>query len=137
MQSVFHLFYSEDVENPGPDFAVLLVTFYQLNGSRINPQLRLSPGLEQVLAGSRNKFVPPFPTLGCLMDYVPEVCRMLAERINAVAINYKMKTEYITHLLLKYSCCLVEYDALTFSKISMIFEKDNFHWMLVITLSMW
>ncbi|EEC19399.1 protein BRE, putative [Ixodes scapularis] len=58
-------------ENLSEDTAILQVTFQTPEGSRILPQLFLSPRVEEGLGGTMSLKIPAFSKDGCLMDYVP------------------------------------------------------------------
>ncbi|GLV42015.1 hypothetical protein CBL_05026 [Carabus blaptoides fortunei] len=121
--------------NPGHDGAMLMVTFHRPDGSNIQPQLFISPRVEQALGGTGNKHIPSFPVGGCLMDYVPEVRKILADKVQTIIANYRLKNKYISQLIAQYAMSLIEYDSLNFTKATFLFETKNFYWLLIITIS--
>lgn len=121
--------------NPGHAAAMLMVTFHRPDGSNIQPQLFMSPHVEQALGGVGNKHIPSFPVGGCLMDYVPEVRKLLTDKVKTIIDNYRLKNKYISQLIAQYAMSLIEYDSLNFTKATFLFETKNFYWLLIITIS--
>lgn len=114
---------------------MLMVTFHRPDGSNIQPQLFMSPHVEQALGGVGNKHIPSFPVGGCLMDYVPEVRKLLTDKVKTIIDNYRLKNKYISQLIAQYAMSLIEYDSLNFTKATFLFETKNFYWLLIITIS--
>ena len=82
-------------EDSGESAAVLLVTFHPPEGSRITPQLYLSPRVEKALGDSSSLHLPSFPSHTCLMDYVPVVVDLLRDRLLAISLTYMIDKEYL------------------------------------------
>lgn len=121
-------------DNPGDDTAVLLLTFNSPDGSRVLPQLYLSPKVEHALGGAANLRIPAFPSGGCLIDYVPNVCQLLKNKVDQVVNNYEKRKEYVAAFLSYFNSSLLEYDADQFTKISFLFEWNDFFFILSIEL---
>lgn len=113
---------------------MLLVTFHKLDGSRIQTHLHLSPHVEQLFGVSVNKSIPSLNTQGCLMDYIPEVRKMLCDKVETVTTNHRKKYEFMSYLFTRHASSVIEYDTLTFSKMTLLFSVKNFHWLLIIHL---
>ncbi|GLG94745.1 BRCA1-A complex subunit BRE [Gryllus bimaculatus] len=125
-------------ENPGENVAILLVTFHSPEGSRITPQLHLSPGVEKALGGAGTLQLPPFPPDGsCLMDYVPIVVDQLQERVANVTQCYEKKKEYLAALFYHLEKSILEYDGVTFSHASFMLERRDFYFLLHVTLPLY
>ena len=123
-------------EDTGDTVALLLVTFYPPEGSRITPQLYLSPRVEKALGGSSSFHLPPFPAGNCLMDYVPVVVELLRERVKAMAVTFEKKKEFLASFIHKLGKALLEYDSSSFSQASFLLECRDFYFVLHITLPM-
>lgn len=123
-------------EDTGDTVALLLVTFYPPDGSRITPQLYLSPRVEKALGGSSSFHLPPFPAGNCLMDYVPVVVDLLRDRVTAMTVTYEKKKEYLASFIHRMGKALLEYDASSFSQASFLLECRDFYFILHVSLAM-
>ena len=123
-------------EDTGDTAALLLVTFYPPEGSRITPQLYLSPRVEKALGGSSSFHLPPFPAGSCLMDYVPVVVGQLHDKVTAMAVTYEKKKEYLASFIHRMGKALLEYDASSFSQASFLLECRDFYFVLHLSLPM-
>ncbi|XP_064599787.1 BRISC and BRCA1-A complex member 2-like [Liolophura sinensis] len=123
-------------DNPGEDSAVLAVCFSNPEGSKITPQLFLSPRVEQALGGSPNLRIPPFSNGGCLIDYIPSVCELLTNKVDQIVQGYEKRKEYIAAFLSHFGRSLLEYDSEGFSKISFLLEWNDFFFIVRIELSL-
>uniref|UniRef100_A0AAQ5ZGF9 BRISC and BRCA1-A complex member 2 n=1 Tax=Amphiprion ocellaris TaxID=80972 RepID=A0AAQ5ZGF9_AMPOC len=83
--------------DPGEDVALLSVSFEDAEATQVFPKLYLSPSIEHALGGSSALHIPAFPSGGCLIDYVPQVCQLLTNKVQYV-IQVNCHT---LHLLLK------------------------------------
>lgn len=125
-------------ENPGENIAILLVTFHSPEGSRITPQLHLSPGVEKALGGSSTVQLPPFPPDGsCLMDYVPIVVEQLKDRVVSISQCYEKKKEYLGALFYHLEKSILEYDGVTFSHASFMLERRDFYFLLHVSIPLY
>ncbi|XP_014779468.1 BRISC and BRCA1-A complex member 2 [Octopus bimaculoides] len=113
-------------DDPGEDNAVLLLMFPYPGAPTVNPQLHLSPRVENALGGSANLRIPPFPNGGVLIDYVPKVNQLLKNKVEQVVQSYEKRKEYIASFLSHFARSLIEYDAEGFSRISFLFEWNDF-----------
>ncbi|XP_044732188.1 BRISC and BRCA1-A complex member 2-like [Chrysoperla carnea] len=125
--------HNEEMKNPNGDATFLYVKFTKPN--TITSKLYLTPRIEQVLGDQTNQRIPSLTSdSNCLLDYVPQVKKWLKERLEQVALNYKKSQEFISTVLLYYKSNIIEYDAVGFSKVVLLFETKGFYWMLTITL---
>ncbi|XP_064621350.1 BRISC and BRCA1-A complex member 2-like [Lineus longissimus] len=115
-------------DNPGEDAAVLLISFHSPDSmnSKITPQLYLSPRVEHCIGGCSSLRVPPWPTGGCLMDYVPVVSRLLEKKVEKVIAGFEKRKDYIAAFLSHFGRSVIEYDMEGFSKISLMLEWNDF-----------
>ncbi|XP_045160402.1 BRISC and BRCA1-A complex member 2-like [Mercenaria mercenaria] len=120
--------------DPGEDAALLLVSFNSPEGTRITPQLYLSPRVERALGGSANLRIPGFPVGSCLSEYVPDVTLLLKNKVDQVVKNYEKRKEYIAAFLSMFGRSVLEYDAEGFTKISFLFEWHDFFFIISIEL---
>lgn len=118
------------------DSAMLTVTFYGPDWNRIVPQLYLSKSLEKAFGGSPSLHIPPFPPEKYLMDYVPEVKKFIAEKINSLVQNFERKKDFVAALLLTQRGSIIEYDAAEFSYIVILLEHRDFCFLVKFTLSL-
>lgn len=121
-------------ENPGEDSAILLISFQSPFSSKVTPQLYLSPKVEHALGGASNLRIPAFPTDGCLLDYVPNVSQLLSNKVDQVVANFEKRKEYIAAFLSHFGRSLIEYDADAFTKISFLFEWNDFFFIFLVNL---
>ena len=123
-------------EDSGESAAVLLVTFHPPEGSRITPQLYLSPRVEKALGCSSSLHLPSFPSGSCLMDYVPVVADLLRDRLSAIALTYEKKKEYLGAFCYKMGKAMLEFDAVSFSHASFLLEYRDFYFLLHVSVPM-
>ncbi|XP_073412435.1 BRISC and BRCA1-A complex member 2 isoform X5 [Dendrobates tinctorius] len=72
-------------EDPGEDVALLSVSFEDAEATQVFPKLFLSPRVEHALGGSSALHIPAFPSGGCLIDYVPQICQLLTNKVRSLA----------------------------------------------------
>ncbi|XP_077522457.1 BRISC and BRCA1-A complex member 2-like isoform X2 [Amblyomma americanum] len=120
-------------ENLSEDMAILQVTFQSPEGSRILPQLFLSPRVE-ALGSSMAIKLPPFNKDSCLMDYVPQVKQLLEKRVEQVSASFAKRKEYVAAFLNLFGRNLLEFDAEGFASLSFLFEHDDFFFILSIAI---
>ena len=123
-------------EDSGESAAVLLVTFHSPEGSRITPQLYLSPRVEKALGGSSSLHLPSFPSDRCLMDYVPLVADLLRGRLLAISLAYEKKKEYLGAFCYRMGKAMLEFDAVSFSHASLLLECRDFYFLLHVSVPM-
>ena len=123
-------------EDSGERVAVLLVTFHPPEGSRITPQLYLSPRVEKALGDSSSLHLPSFPSGSCLMDYVPVVVDLLRERLSAISLTYEKKKEYMGAFCYRMGKAMLEFDAVSFSHASFLLEFHDFYFLLYVSVPM-
>uniref|UniRef100_A0A674BZ38 BRISC and BRCA1-A complex member 2 n=1 Tax=Salmo trutta TaxID=8032 RepID=A0A674BZ38_SALTR len=85
--------------DPGEDVALLSVSFEDAEATQVFPKLYLSPSIEHALGGSSALHIPAFPSGGCLIDYVPQVCQLLTNKVQYVIQGYHKRREYIAAFL--------------------------------------
>ncbi|KAH7971903.1 hypothetical protein HPB52_003668 [Rhipicephalus sanguineus] len=120
-------------ENLSEDMAILQVTFQSPEGSRILPQLFLSPRVE-ALGGSLAVKLPSFNKDSCLMDYVPQVKELLEKKVEQVSTSFAKRKEYVAAFLNLFGRNLLEFDAEGFASLSFLFEHDDFFFILIIAI---
>ncbi|XP_076053472.1 BRISC and BRCA1-A complex member 2-like isoform X2 [Oratosquilla oratoria] len=119
--------------NPGPAIALLQVAFHG-NEGKFTPKLHLSPRVEAVIGGS-GSFSLPYVAPGlCLIDYLPQLIQMLEQKVKTVVLGFEMRKQFIAQVLCQFGCAILEYDAEKFSKMCLLFEWKEFHFLLLITL---
>ncbi|XP_012269010.1 BRISC and BRCA1-A complex member 2-like isoform X2 [Athalia rosae] len=112
------------------DEAMLLVTFNGPDWNRITPELYLSKSLEEAFGGQAALHIPPFISTKCLMDYVPEVKRVINEKIILLATCFEKRKSFIAALLLLKRGSIIEYDAVESSQATLLFEYRDFYCMV-------
>ncbi|XP_037575032.1 BRISC and BRCA1-A complex member 2 [Dermacentor silvarum] len=120
-------------ENLSEDMAILQVTFQSPEGSRILPQLFLSPRVE-ALGGSLAVKLPAFNKDSCLMDYVPQVKELLEKKVEQVSTSFAKRKEYVAAFLNLFGRNLLEFDTEGFASLSFLFEHDDFFFILIIAI---
>ncbi|KAL4238039.1 hypothetical protein ACF0H5_002750 [Mactra antiquata] len=120
--------------DPGEDAAMLLVTYNSPEGTRITPMVYLSPRVERALGGSSNLRIPGFPTGSCLSEYVPDVTRLLKNKVDQICQGYEKRKEFVAAFLSMFGRSVLEYDAESFKKVSFLFEWNDFFFVIHIDL---
>ncbi|XP_033646697.1 BRISC and BRCA1-A complex member 2-like [Asterias rubens] len=121
-------------DNPGEDAAILLVSFQNQEATKVSPQLYLSPRVEHALGGAASLRIPVFQNGGCLMDYVPNVFQLLENMVDQIVKGFQKRKEYIAAFLSHYGRAVLEYDAETYNKISLLFDWEDFYFILHINI---
>ncbi|KAH0552410.1 BRISC and BRCA1-A complex member 2-like isoform X2 [Cotesia glomerata] len=121
--------------NTEHDSIILQVTFSNATWSRIVPMLYLSAGLEDVLGNSNSLHLPPLTATKNLSKYVPEIKKLISDKINSVIDNFEKKQGFIAAAIIMYGGSIVEYDSTDFSFISLLHKHNDFYFFLHIKLS--
>ncbi|XP_073071104.1 BRISC and BRCA1-A complex member 2 isoform X5 [Manis javanica] len=121
-------------EDPGEDVALLSVSFEDTEATQVYPKLYLSPRIEHALGGSSALHIPAFPGGGCLIDYVPQVCHLLTNKVQYVIQGYHKRREYIAAFLSHFGTGVVEYDAEGFTKFTLLLMWKDFCFLVHIDL---
>ncbi|XP_064365617.1 BRISC and BRCA1-A complex member 2 isoform X4 [Dromaius novaehollandiae] len=124
-------------EDPGEDVALLSVSFEDAEATQVFPKLYLSPRIEHALGGSSALHIPAFPGGGCLIDYVPQVCQLLTNKVQYVIQGYHKRREYIAAFLSHFGTGVVEYDAEGFTKLTLLLMWKDFCFLVHIDLPLY
>uniref|UniRef100_A0A803K2I8 BRISC and BRCA1-A complex member 2 n=1 Tax=Xenopus tropicalis TaxID=8364 RepID=A0A803K2I8_XENTR len=106
-------------EDPGEDVALLSVSFEDAEATQVFPKLFLSPRIEHALGGSSALHIPAFPSGSCLIDYVPQVCQLLTNKVSVTSQG------------------VVEYDAEGFTKLTLLLSWKDFCFLVHIDLPLY
>nr|XP_006817048.1 PREDICTED: BRCA1-A complex subunit BRE-like [Saccoglossus kowalevskii] len=109
-------------DDPGEDIAILLMTFQNAGTSKVLPQLYLSPRVEHAIGGASQLRIPVFPCGGSLIEYVPIVRNLLANKVEHVVQAFQKRRS------------VLEYDSSAFLKISILQEWNDFYFVLHVDL---
>ncbi|XP_056282295.1 BRISC and BRCA1-A complex member 2 isoform X2 [Pseudoliparis swirei] len=123
--------------DPGEDVALLSVSFEDAEATQVFPKLYLSPGIEHALGGSSALHIPAFPSGGCLIDYVPQVCQLLNNKVQYVIQGYHKRREYIAAFLSHFGMGVVEYDAEGFTKLTLLLMWKDFCFLVHVDLPLY
>ncbi|ELK14085.1 BRCA1-A complex subunit BRE [Pteropus alecto] len=88
----------------------------------------------RALGGSSALHIPAFPGGGCLIDYVPQVCHLLTNKVQYVIQGYHKRREYIAAFLSHFGTGVVEYDAEGFTKLTLLLMWKDFCFLVHIDL---
>ncbi|KAK3537694.1 hypothetical protein QTP70_017900 [Hemibagrus guttatus] len=129
---------SEDTAlDPGEDVALLSVSFEDAEATQVFPKLYLSPSIEHALGGPSALHIPAFPSGGCLIDYVPQVCQLLTNKVQYVIQGYHKRREYIAAFLSHFGMGVVEYDAVGFTKLTLLLMWKDFCFLVHVDLPLY
>ncbi|KAI5618804.1 BRISC and BRCA1-A complex member 2 [Silurus asotus] len=153
--------------DPGEDVALLSVSFEDAEATQVFPKLFLSPSIEQAalkagaehiarsqrasqplwirhkgrqsdaLGGPSALHIPAFPSGGCLIDYVPQVCQLLTNKVQYVIQGYHRRREYIAAFLSHFGMGVVEYDAVGFTKLTLLLMWKDFCFLVHVDLPLY
>lgn len=123
--------------DPGEDVALLSVSFEDAEATQVFPKLYLSPSIEHALGGSSALHIPAFPGGGCLIDYVPQVCQLLTNKVQYVIQGYHKRREYIAAFLSHFGTGVVEYDAEGFTKLTLLLMWKDFCFLVHVDLPLY
>uniref|UniRef100_A0A8C5MNH2 BRISC and BRCA1-A complex member 2 n=1 Tax=Leptobrachium leishanense TaxID=445787 RepID=A0A8C5MNH2_9ANUR len=124
-------------EDPGEDVALLSVSFEDAEVTQVFPKLSLSPRVEHALGGASALHIPTFPGGGCLIDYVPQVCQLLTNKVQYIIQGYHKRREYIAAFLSHFGTGMVEYDAEGFTKLTLLLTWKDFCFLVHIDLPLY
>jgi len=124
-------------DNPGPDTAALMVTFYPPNASRVVPCLFLSPRVERMLGDPQLLRLPKWggECGACLMDYTPAVHKLLEQKVDAIVQSYIRRKEFVAAFLSVFGQAVLEYDTEGFKKLAFLFEHQGFSFITLMELT--
>ncbi|XP_043265435.1 BRISC and BRCA1-A complex member 2-like [Colletes gigas] len=114
--------------------AILIVTYCGTNWSRIISHLHLTKPLEDVLGGTNAMQLPNFPRNKFLFDYVTEVKKFITEKINSLAQSLTKRRNFIGGLLSNHYYALIEYDTEDYTYATLLFDVEDFHFVVYIQL---
>ncbi|XP_060790706.1 BRISC and BRCA1-A complex member 2 isoform X3 [Neoarius graeffei] len=123
--------------DPGEDVALLSVSFEDAEATQVFPKLFLSPSIEHALGGPSALHIPAFPSGGCLIDYVPQVCQLLTSKVQYVIQGYHKRREYIAAFLSHFGMGVVEYDAVGFTKLTLLLMWKDFCFLVHVDLPLY
>ncbi|XP_061551718.1 BRISC and BRCA1-A complex member 2 isoform X2 [Phycodurus eques] len=123
--------------DPGEDVALLSVSFEDAEATQVFPKLYLSPSIEHALGGASALHIPAFPSGGCLIDYVPQVCQLLTNKVQYVIQGYHKRREYIAAFLSHFGMGVVEYDAEGFTKLTLLLMWKDFCFLVHVDLPLY
>ncbi|XP_019856252.1 PREDICTED: BRCA1-A complex subunit BRE-like [Amphimedon queenslandica] len=113
-------------DNPGASFAALTAVFHPPNASKVDISLYLSPSIERILGSAANIKLPSWNSEDSyLMDYVPNVHKILQEKVEGIVQNFVRRKEYIAALLGLMGQSVLEYDTESYMKIAFLFESNQ------------
>ncbi|XP_069464827.1 BRISC and BRCA1-A complex member 2 isoform X3 [Ambystoma mexicanum] len=124
-------------EDPGEDVALLSVSFEDTEASQVFPKLYLSPRIEHALGGATALHIPTIPSGGCLIDYVPQVCQLITNKVQYIIQGYHKRREYIAAFLSHFGTGMVEYDAEGFTKLTLLLMWKDFCFLVHIDLPLY
>lgn len=86
------------------------------------------PMTARMLGGTRSLRLPPWGggNGSHLMDYVPAIHKLLAEKVEAIVQSYISRKECVAAFLSVYGCSVLEYDTEGFKRLAFLFEHQGF-----------
>ncbi|KAK2535690.1 Bre [Columba guinea] len=120
------------VKKPFVDLTTVVLTNYLPNGMKFPLVV-----LIHALGGSSALHIPAFPGGGCLIDYVPQVCQLLTNKVQYVIQGYHKRREYIAAFLSHFGTGVVEYDAEGFTKLTLLLMWKDFCFLVHIDLPLY
>lgn len=114
------------------DTTMLCITFYGPTWNRINPQIFLSKYLEHVI--NKSYQLPHYPPDKLLSDYVVEVKKKLEEKVRLLVESEHQRKLFLARVLAVQHQSLVEYDSDKYSSMSFLIDKQDFTFLVNISL---
>uniref|UniRef100_A0A667ZLY2 BRISC and BRCA1-A complex member 2 n=1 Tax=Myripristis murdjan TaxID=586833 RepID=A0A667ZLY2_9TELE len=112
------------------------IPVYLLKLCSFQPNRCLSCSIS-ALGGSSALHIPAFPSGGCLIDYVPQVCQLLTNKVQYVIQGYHKRREYIAAFLSHFGMGVVEYDAEGFTKLTLLLMWKDFCFLVHVDLPLY
>ncbi|XP_068249870.1 BRISC and BRCA1-A complex member 2-like isoform X1 [Palaemon carinicauda] len=119
--------------NPGQTSSLLQVIFQSTEGVFV-PKLHLSPRVEQLIGGAKTLILPSVPPGTCLIDYVERILELLEQRVKRFILCFETRKQFIAQVLCQFGCAVIEYDAKKFTKVVLLCELNDFHFLIFVTL---
>lgn len=108
------------------DVAMLLVTFRGPDWNYITPHLQLSKSLENIFGGPNMLHLPHFSCNTSLADYVPEIKKCIAGKINSLVQSLESRRSFITAMMARLYTSQLEYDAINYTYLTLLLTKLNY-----------
>ncbi|CAL1265184.1 unnamed protein product [Larinioides sclopetarius] len=125
-------FYQE--ESDLRDFPLLLVSFPNRDSSRSCQRLYLTKKTQLLLGMDESFQLPDEVNDNYLTRYIIALEDELKTKAEMAASRYERRRMYFTQFLSHFYRCVVEYDVLYFSSMTLILREDDFHFILEINL---
>ncbi|XP_078398818.1 BRISC and BRCA1-A complex member 2 isoform X1 [Cetorhinus maximus] len=110
---------------------------FKLDNFHIASYFNLLRENSSALGGTSALHIPPFPSGGCLIDYVPQVCQLLTNKVQYIIQGYHRRREYIAAFLSHFGTGVVEYDAEGFTKLTLLLMWKDFCFLVHIDLPLY
>uniref|UniRef100_A0A6V7IYY5 BRISC and BRCA1-A complex member 2 n=1 Tax=Bracon brevicornis TaxID=1563983 RepID=A0A6V7IYY5_9HYME len=110
--------------------AVLHVTFRAPHWARSNAELHLSENLHEVFSNFNNIQLSSISLQKPLMVVVPEVKRMLNDKIDSILMAFEKKSAFISAVICHQSGSVIEYDSIDFNYVIILLEQCDFHFLV-------
>lgn len=115
---------------PQNDAVMLLVTFCGKDWNRVIPKLYLSKSLEEIFTGPASLHIPPFLPQNYLPAYIPQVKKLIMDKINTIIQCYESRKNFVSALLFMQRDSIIEYDAVKFNHITLLLEHRDFYFLV-------
>ncbi|XP_076174351.1 BRISC and BRCA1-A complex member 2 isoform X1 [Ptiloglossa arizonensis] len=116
------------------DVAILLITYCGVDWNYIIPQLFFKKSVEDILGGTTALQIPCFPPHKFLMDYVPEIKKFVAEKINSLAQSLEKRRNFLATLIALQNGSFIEFDAVYYTNATLLLTKQDFFFIVKIDL---
>ena len=116
------------------DMAMLLVTFRGPDWNHITPQLQLSKSLESIFGGPNTLHLPYFSSDSSLADYVSEIKKCIAGKINSLVQSLEKRRLFISAMIARLNGSEIEFDAINFTYLIQLLSIQSFSFILNIQL---
>lgn len=120
--------------NPGWNYAHIYISYRKLDGSDYQSAIELSPHVKQLFDTLPKFKVTPYKGTP-IPQYIEQVQKFFNEKIADLVEQYEVKKQYILYLAAICAENLIEFDAITYSSCSFIYDHDSYECMVRVTVS--
>lgn len=124
-------------ENPGEDCAILHVCIPYPESSNIQAQLYLSPSVENAFGGAAKLRIPAFQSGMLMGDYFANVKGLLENQTKVISEGFEKRKDYIAAFLSHFGKSVLEYDMQSFTKITLLWEWNDFFFTFSVELPLY
>lgn len=117
--------------NPGQDTIMLRISYMN---QKVQTNVWLTQHLEEVIGNTKLLRLPTCTKDMSLLEYIPAVKKVIHEKLSTISTNYKLRNQFVSTMLAYQGRSIIEYDNVTFSKMTLLLEAQENNCLVIIQL---